>query len=196
MRINNLNNISFLKTIRGKGAIVKDGTSTPVSIFEYDKKEDLINFESLKRKQSWRGSYYLADMICFGEKYMDQGFKIHTLEDGKNSILAYAVSQDEGENLNILLLETAPKLSLYNSNRKERYIGETMVAFLAQHALSQGKNLTVDQVADRPKTSDFYFSLCKFSRLGDEGAILKRKTAPKLLQDNEVHTGKKIELIV
>ena len=152
-------------------------------------------FRNLKTKPNWQGSYYLNDIAAFGNSYLSRGFNIYTLENELGDVLCYSLTDESQKQLDLILLETAPKLSRYNPKRDARYIGETMVAFLATLAKSKEKNLFARGVADRTKTQDFYFSLCKFSRTGDGDAILKKRTASKLIHNNKEHVGKKVELI-
>ena len=195
MRINNNCNLSFLKTLRATGAVLFQDKTKQVDIFQLDKKEDLEQLKMLKKDKSWKGNFYLNDLIFFGEDYLKKGLMIHTIEDKRENILGFALSSETLFRINVSLLETAFQLSRYNAQRETRYIGETMVAFLAALAKSKKKDLLVKSVADRTKTQDFYFSLCKFSRLGEEDALLKKRTVEKLIKNNEKHTGKRIELI-
>lgn len=196
MRINNnLSTLPFLKILKASGAIKDKDKITPVSIYQLDDNEDLIEIRNLKTKPNWQGNYYLDDVAIFGKNYLNRGFDIHTIENDTGDILCYSLIDETQNHVDVILLETAPKLSRYNSNRDVKYIGETMVAFLATFAKSKNKDLIVRGVADRRKTQDFYFSLCKFSRMGDENAVLKKRTVKKLVENNEKHTGKKVELI-
>lgn len=195
MRINNNCDVAFLKTLKAKGGIKYQNKILPVFIYQLDDNEDLIEIRGLRAQTNWQGSYYLDDVAIFGKNYLNRGFNIHTIENDTGNILCYSLIDEAPKQVDVILLETAPKLSRYNSNRDVKYIGETMVAFLATLAKSKNKDLVVKGVADRRKTQDFYFSLCKFSRLGDENAILKKRTVKKLVESNEKHTGKKVELI-
>ncbi len=192
---NNFSSLSFLKTLKTKGAIKYQDKTIPVFVYQLDKEEDLAQIASLKKKKDWKDSYYLPDMITFCKEYLEQGLGIYTLEDKNENTLSFCLTDESLFNLKISLLETAPKLSRYNEDRIIRFIGETMVTSMALIAKSKNKNLFIQGVADRPKTRDFYFSLCKFSPFGEENAILKKRTIPKLVQNNEKHTGQKVELI-
>ena len=193
---NSYSNIAFEKTLKAKGAIIKNNNPSDVSIYLLDEKEDMESFKCLKKQKDWRGSYYLYDMAQFGEYYFENGYDIYTLEDDKENVLAYSLTKRLPSKVKVSLLEVAPTYSRNNENRNVKFIGETLVSFLAKTAKQEHKDLYVKDVANRTKTQDFYFSLCKFQRAGDDDAILRKKTIPKLLKSNENHTGKKIELIV
>ncbi len=196
MKINTgFSSLSFLKTLKTKGAIKYEEKSIPVFVYQLDKEEDLAQIASLEKEKDWKDSYYLPDMIRYRKEYLEDGLGIYTLEDKNENILSFCLTDESPFNLKINLLETAPKLSRYNKDRVTRFIGETMITSMALVAKSKNKNLFIQGVANRPKTRDFYFSLCKFSPFGKENAILKKRTIPKLVQSNEKHTGQKVELI-
>ena len=81
MRINNNCNLSFLKTLRATGAVLFQDKTKQVDIFQLDKKEDLEQLKMLKKDKSWKGNFYLNDLIFFGEDYLKKGLMIHTIED-------------------------------------------------------------------------------------------------------------------
>jgi hypothetical protein len=62
-------------------------------------------------------------------------------------------------------------------------------------AQDEEKDLTISEVADREKTKNFYYNQCGFKNLGKNNAKLPYNRLGNLIQQNEKHTGKRIELI-
>lgn len=192
--IQNTNSINFQKKLVAKAGIITDGKTEDVNIYRLDKRRDIRDIRKALNNPIWEGNYYLnCELFKHWNGYRHLGH-IYTIEDKNKNILCYSVIYNKGLfNKSLELIETAPKISRYNKkDRKSKYIGETMLAFIASKL--KGKNLDVPYVNQEFLTKSFY-TYCNFE-LGDRyGAILKKDNAKKLIEQNFQHTGKKIELI-
>jgi len=193
MKINNMQSVSFQKKLIGLGAIKQEDISKVVKFFQLDEVSDILDLKKARKTPNWFGNFYLNDVVK-GNGYYIQKFDVFTMEDEAQNILGFSVLERSGPRTELAIIETAPKLSCYQEKRTTKYIGETMMAFIAK--LSGNKDIVVTDIAQRPKTKNFYFSQCRFSKiLFSESAILKRRNFKKLINANETHTGKKVELI-
>ncbi len=193
MRINNTQNINFQKKLIALGAIKQGDISKGVKFFHLDKISDMSDLQRAQKSVNWHGNYYLNDIVD-GNGYHISRFDVYTMEDEAQNILGYSVINQKGSQTLLDIIETAPKFSTYRESRPLRYIGETMMAFIA--TISGKKDIGVNDIAQRPKTKNFYFSQCRFSKNKlDDGATLKKTNFKKLIKSNEAHTGKKVELV-
>ena len=96
----------------------------------------------------------------------------------------------------VLFLETCPNYSSSNSDRKAKYIGETLLAFITKLA-KKDKNDKVSISVYTQNAKPFYVDKCKFvqaSKASKAIELPKNKFVHFLLQ-NGLHTKRKIELI-
>lgn len=193
MKINNTQKINFQKKLIGLGAIKAQNVSKGVKFFQLDDFADIADFKAAQKTQNWFGNYYLNDVVNADEYYF-QKFNVYSMEDEASNLLGYFILKHSDKETILSTIETAPRLSCYKEQRPAKYIGETMMAFIA--SISGDKNVKVFDIAQRPKTKNFYFSQCRFSKIPfSENAILRRRNFKKLINANEAHTGKKVELI-
>ena len=193
MRINNTQGTNFQKRLVGLGAIKQEDISKGVKFFHLDELSDIADLKKARKSAHWYGNYYLNDVVA-GNDYYIKNFSVFTMEDESKNVLGFSIL-DKNDSCTILdIIETAPRLSCYREKRAMKYIGETMMSFIA--TLSGKKDVKVNVIAPRPKTKNFYFSQCGFSKnIFDGSATLKRRNFKKLIKANEAHTGKKVELI-
>lgn len=195
MNIDFKNNISFQKSLVAKAKIIVNGRQESAEIFHLDKNEDMVVFKKNTDNQDWENNYYLADIQEVSpEEAATLRFKIYCIEN-KEKPLGYVYISSDFNNIEVDILETAPVHSTYNSKRTAKYIGETLLSFLATLAKKEGKNLTVEGIAPREKTKDFYFKQCGFKIADKDTGIIPYRLLDNLISQNEKHTGAKIELI-
>lgn len=151
-------------------------------------------FEDALYTRNWDGNFYRKNFITFcPEVEGNTSRSLYTLENDKE-VLGCVEIKRKKDNMEVFLLEVAPAHSLYNPNRKTKYIGETLLSFLATLAQSENKDLIIIDIADREKTKTFY-QQCGFKNCGKDSAILSYNRLDNLISQNEIHTGAKIELI-
>ena len=185
---------NFTKTLRGVGAIKGEYGQEEVRIYHLDEPQDQSDLLKARKSQAWRGNFYLEDTATFAKDYIKK-YSVYSMENTDGDLLCYCVvDNNRSKESKLRLIETAPQLSCYNKiQRRAKYIGETMMAFIA--AQSKNKDFTIAEVADRPQTKDFYYKGCKFVPHKNCGAILSNSNLGKLISKNATHTGKKIEII-
>ena len=195
MNITSVRNINFQKTLKAKAAIQHEGEIRSVDIFCIDDDKDVSALEKQADFWDWNRSFYLPEIFAFcPSTSSEMRYQLYTLElDGK--LLAYSIIHKTEDDIEVELLEVAPAYSVYNTERKTKYVGETMMSFLASVAKKEGKKVSITEVADREKTKNFYFQLCGFDELPDKQALLSGCKLDNLISNNQGHTGKKIELI-
>lgn len=194
MKINNTQNISFQKKLVGLGAVKQADVSKAVKFFRLDELSDIVDLKNAQKAQQWHGNYYLNDVVA-GNNYYIKNFSVFTMEDEAKNLLGFSILENNDSCTILDIIETAPRLSCYREKRPIKYIGESMMAFIA--TLSGKKDVKVIDIAQRPKTKKFYFSQCGFSKnLFNDGAVLKRRNFKRLINANEAHTGKKVELVI
>ena len=189
-------NINFQKRLVGKAKIPNGKKQQTVNIYHLDNEKDEEIFEKAMSSKKWIGAYYLPDLnVLFGCDFKVNSYYVMT--DKKGSLLcASVVDESNKKNNELAFIETAPTLSKYNSPaRKMKFIGETMLAFIAKKGRQEKKGLYVPNVADREKTKEFYFSQCGFIPSGKEGAKISLGAIDSLIRKNEAHTGGKIEIL-
>ncbi len=198
MKIPSSNKIAFQKKLAATCSIGQIGSSKKAFIYELDKPEDRIELYKIYYDKKWQYNNYLNEITEEYEKpRKNNQEKYFIIEDKDKSVLCISVLNTSDKEENILeYIETAPTLSCYNRNsRPIKFIGETMIAFLAKLTKRERKNLFVLEIAPRPLTRKFYFEHCGFNPAPENNAIMPNETLDTLISMNERHTGSKIEII-
>lgn len=194
------NNVTFQKRLVAKANILsRDNSTHRVNIYHLNRKKDVKYLEQALSKDEWRDNFYLNNAtICFDDDYKD--VKYYTIEDTEHNTLCFSIFNDKDKIHNTLSrIETAPEQSCYSKEKRGfKYIGETMLAFLAEKTKKQGKDLLATNIAKRPKTQQFYFEQCGFSKDGERNAKLEYSQLDNFIKRNADHTkgGIKISLMV
>ncbi len=197
------NNIpSFQKRLVANGAVKSGNYSQNIKIyFLDDKPKDFAELFDADTQPQWQHNYYLdklLDALCLVRgKNPLMVFDTYTIEDD-NSMLGYCLIDNKRKKEAIIeFIETAPDYSCYNMSEKRqyKYIGETMMAFLAQMCKQQNKDLYVYSIANRKKTLDFYYNQCKFERVNKTDAKIQNSKLDKLIKSNASHSGKAVDLL-
>ena len=195
MKLNNTNPLNFQKRLVAKVKGEKED-SKEYKIYRLDKKDrnyitDVIN--------DWQDGMFFMDILDDLESGKDE-YQVFVLEDSKKHCLSYAEILTKSPYFNqLLFIETKPSLSHKNKERKTKYIGETMIAFLLglTKATSNSKNFEVPHAISTSQA--FYVDKCKFdyhegkSRLS---VFKPREEFDSLIEQNEKHTGSKIKFII
>ena len=121
--------------------------------------------------------------------------KIYVLEDGSNDCLGLMKVDTNFEDTNsIEFIEARPDCRAKKNPRQKRYIGETMLNFLAQLAkLTEKSSLSVPY-PDRDAVG--FYKKCYFISNGKGRAcMLTEDNMEKLKKNNFEHTGAVIDFI-
>lgn len=190
------NNINFQKHLVANATIKSDNKQEKVKIYQFDNSKDLQDLINAQKTKSWENNFYLNDSIIDFERFFGN-FDYYTMENNNKDILCFSIVDNKRKkHTKLEYLETAPKLSCYNaSSRPFKYIGETMMAFLAHLAQKEDKDFLVDFVAERPKTQNFYFKQCGFKKDSSRNGIIKNKDLGKLIKLNATHVGCEIDVV-
>lgn len=194
MKITNFKALSFQKQLVARCSVGNFENNLPVKIFHLDQQEDLQELKRAKCQPSWKDNHYLNTLISyFNNDY--QKAKYYVMENQNGDVICTSKIVPRGKKDDLEFIETAPTFSTSNHIRKVKYIGETMLAFLAKDAKEGKKIIEVPLVAPTPKTKNFYFNQCGFEKHGRAGAILTKEKIDMFLKKNEKHTGAKIIIL-
>lgn len=201
------NNISFQKTLAARVNVLKNNEPYPCKIYKLDK-TDKDYFEGLLSSQNNNFPYFLYILndefrgFCNDDMLYD-ATDFFVLEDKKSRCLGFLeTSKMENGEKNIDYLEIAKNCADSNSIRHVKYVGETMVAFLAK--LIQNTNSKSPYVVGFtiPSARDFYTDNCGFIENNSDNddifipeLILPEEKMNDLIAQNEGHTKGKIELV-
>ncbi len=192
MRINHCSTkINFKKRLMAECFVLRDKKPMPctISLLE-DKSEDREYLSKVKRSSDWKNSFYLqwASNLLGHEDY-----KIYVLEDKQDNCMAFLETSDRYEGFtNIYLFESMPS----RKSKKIKYLGETMINFLAQITNETNKKLTVQHSADRAKK---FYKKCKFKDTHSNSIfnfVFHKQKLEKLKKQNRKHTGSPIEFVI
>ena len=198
----NFNNISvnFGKTLKAKACVLNDkGLSVPCHIYELDPKKDCDYFENLSQKESWQKAEYI-DFLDEEIPYIidTPEENLYAIETQNGECLGVSTVMYKPHELILNILETAP--AFVNDGRHKstpyRYVGETLIAFLAKMAASSNKEYIQTEPADSAK--EFYMKHCHFKPDKDSedyNVFLRNKSFNRLIKQNEHHTKSKLEVI-
>jgi len=122
--------------------------------------------------------------------------EFYVLENSNKEILAFAkISNHKKDCVELDLIETKPWLAFRHSNRKSKYIGETMLSFLLKR--TQMEKNKFFKAPHCISIAQGFYEKCGFEH--DEVEARKmfktRETFDELIEQNEKHTGSKIELL-
>lgn len=214
MKINSVQfSPSFQKKLVAKANVIKEKQPCPVSIYELTKKEDKDYFESLTVDGKW-GLSEFADDIAYDFKYSrylknfrGKEFNFYSMEDKDGNCLGILeVDNSKKYKQNIKYIEAVPENSkkrekaifLEKEKLKYKYIGETMLAFLAKQ--QESKLIPKQIVVQSPLAQARNFYLNSYFCFDDKEMFLGSMHLPfenqvSLIEDNEKHTQAQIELM-
>ena len=192
MKISSLNNVPFQKRLVASCAISGSLGKIPCSIYQLEKGDENY-FENLSCIPGWKdGCYILSADFDVKDGYIDS---MYVMEDKKNNCLGYTELVDAKDERNVIeFLEVKPVCRKRNFKRTKKYVGETLLNFIAQISEKMGKD-TVHIIFPVRSAYDFYTKYGFKKVIGEVGLKLNRKEAIELQNTNYKHTGSKIEFI-
>ena len=204
MKINSINNVNFEKRRVAKAKIGQKDNPKKVKIFLMDKAEDYYELFDKLNMPDWKsGCYETAFLHSFACEYVTESFPksdFFVMENNKGEIVTFAnithncTKKSRDAYLN--LLETSPAFKTFSQGeRKYRYAGETMIAFLVNLAKKYKEKyieLTYDDDA-----KDFYRKHCNFDVDEVNGtAKLSQDSYDKILKSNAKHINNSLRILV
>ncbi len=195
MKINAINNsLSFKKKLEAKCCVLKDSKPYSCKIYSLDAQKDSDYFMDYSRSLQWQKSIYWKDMDE-ELKYFTDHEKFYVMEDKNNDCLGFIKVLAERKKLpkSVIFFETNPQYASSNSNRNIKYIGETLLAFVTKLA-QKDESFMVNISIPTSDSIPFYRDKCGFNSSQGTGLVLVSDNYKKLIEQNELHTGKKIRL--
>ena len=189
-------NLNFQKRLVASATIQRNNKPQEVKIFHLNEPNDNEILERALNTKEWMGTYYLPDLNITFLNDFEQN-KYYVMEDKKGKLLCASVVNERGKKKNKLeYIETAPRLSKYNKGeRSAKFIGETMLAFIAKNGKKDKKELVIPNVAQRSETKKFYFDQCRCNPAGQRGAKMPFGVIDFFVKRNESHTKGVIEIL-
>ena len=192
-------NISFQKKLVAKASVsVADATdkNIPCKIYKLSSEKDKKYFDKMPNIADWENSEFLDDFkreLKFEDKYSE----IYSIEDKNENCLGLMELLDDvkSEMKSVIYLETCPVNASTNENRKVKYVGESLLAFVAALAKKRKtKVLTVPVFLSSAES--FYKDKCGFEQGFSCGLNMFEDKYNQLIDGNAKHTGHKIKLVI
>ena len=191
MKINSLKfNTFFQKKFVSKANILRDNQPYQCDIFQLEKKIDIDYFDKIHDDRNWKFSHYVDD----AETVTNAGApneKTYVIEDKNQKCLGFVCITDykETNTKEVDYLEVCPIYSNSNRKRTLKYIGETLLAFLAKQAKFQNHDeLRVPYVM---RNARGFYSKCGFredNKIFDSAMWIKNDEYDKFISLNNQHT--------
>ena len=202
MKINSVNNfISFGKQLVATGDYLKEDKVCPCFFYKLCK-DDKLQIEGSIAKDEWQGIELVDSLVYNMNEFSKDEF--YSIEDSDGMLLGATEIYDEKiegiNSKNIHIIETCPKCSSKNIHRKEKYIGESLLAFIVKLAKKENKEMVYISVAEATALS-FYTDKCFFTqrqevqKLEDSPVFLMDSDFDKLIDRNEEHTKNQIKFV-
>ena len=192
MKISPIKNIFFQKKLVANCAVKGSDGNVPCSIYRIED-SDRDYFIKLIYKEGWK-DYYYATLID-SDIRKNNVDKIYVIEDSKSDCLGFMKVDTRFEDKSSLeFIEVKPEFKAKNTDRQLKYIGETMLNFLAQITQSSGKEFIIVPHPDSSAVG--FYKKCHFTPTGKKReVIMSQEDAEKLDKQNYMHTGSKINFI-
>lgn len=191
MKINSITNIFFQKKLVAMGMVGEPNSQKQVNFYRLELPQDNGYYTKCATSEDWKGNFYIKDIESIIVRGNKEKLDYYVMEDNEGRTLCYSALKHKKKEERLEYLEVMPKISSYNPDRKIKYVGETMVAFLTSIAKKRHKDFFVSEVAPREKTRNFYYKLCQMQKVGI-GAFLPKEEIPELISQNRMHTGSSI----
>lgn len=196
---NNFNKINFQKKLIAKTYPVdKNNKVSQYKFYQLEPDKDTDYFTNVIN--DWQDGILLLDTLSnFHEcsKY----HKFYVIEDENKKCLGYAQINlpKNSKDIELVNLETKPSLAHRNNKGKSKYIGETMLGFLAKITAEnpQRNNFAIPHAL--LGNEEFYIEKCNFHKYKHGKVLSLHKPQDEfedLISQNEKHTGKRIEFVV
>ena len=203
MKINSINNfISFKKQLVATGAYLSNGESKPCFFYQLKGEEDKLYLEKVLRTDEWQNVELVDSLTDNMVNFSNDEF--YSIEDSKGNCLGATEIYDETiegmDTKSIHIIETCPKFSTKNEQRNVKYIGESILAFIAKLCKNENKEMIYIPNADT-SAKPFYKDKCFFEEktvadeYGELPVFLMDEAFDDLITQNENHTQEQIEFV-
>ena len=203
MKINSINNfISFKKQLVATGAYLSNGESRPCFFYQLKGEEDKLYLENVLRTDEWQNVELVDSLTDNMVNFSNDEF--YSIEDSKGNCLGATEIYDETiegmDTKSIHIIETCPKFSTKNEQRNVKYIGESILAFIAKLCKNENKEMIYIPNADT-SAKPFYKDKCFFEEktvadeYGELPVFLMDEAFDDLITQNENHTQEQIEFV-
>lgn len=192
MKIYSLDNAQFKKRLKAKCKVLNNNNEQEqCRIYRLEPGTDDSYFKNLRKKPEWESAAFL-DYAIFQlprkEVFRSDAFVI---ENEKEECIGFC-ELSVADNGYIEVIETCPKYRNKEENKESRYkyIGETMLAFLAK----QAKETSIENIllTSKESTIDYYKKL-GFKKIGTRTMRLYKSNYDSLIENNEKNTESKID---
>lgn len=151
---------SFKKQLVANANIIKGKEPVDCKIYSLSKKEDKTYFADLKHSHDWAG-YKLLIGVAYDLKNPPVSSQIYSLEDENGKCLGYVETRENNDDKEIIFIETCPSEKHQNKGRKYKFIGETLMSFVAGLAKKEhAENIVVPSAL--VEAWGFYTDCCGF----------------------------------
>lgn len=195
MRINKVQTTNFQKKLIATANVLKNEKPYPCKIYQLEKGIDSDYFT--RQGQVWKKAKYLEPVEAelksdFFNLYTGDS-EVYVIETPKGRCLGYCHQDNLSERNDVITLEVHPRYKHENQDRKIKYIGETLLAFLVKLSMKESKmSLEIDHASQGSKR--FYTENCGFDSKNNADSLqLNRKKYITLIKQNEKHTKGKID---
>lgn len=186
---------SFKKQLVAKADVIKEQNNVPCKIYRLSKKEDARYFEDLKHSHDWAG-YKLLIGVAYDLKNPPAASQIYSLEDENEKCLGYVETRENNDDKEIIYIETCPSEKHQNKERKYKFIGETLMSFIAGLAKKDyAENIVVPSAL--AEAWGFYTDCCGFyeDKYNTYGLYLPRGKYDDLINQNKGNTKNFIKYV-
>lgn len=195
MKLDNINNINFGKIHVANCNVIKNDTPLPCKIYKLEE-SDCDYYCKMKKQDIWQNACF---GYCYGlippERFIEADIFAMEDENQKCFGVCEVSSNLSSKGIYLEAIETAPKYSNKNKQRKIKYIGETLISFLVDYYRKMQKTFHVKSALG--EAEDFYSKNCHMSiekEIIFKDYFLPEENVQQLLLQNEKHTKSKIEL--
>ncbi len=186
MKINKLNLIPFEKQLKAACAVLKNGVSKECKIYRISYEEDKDYYKKEETINDWEDCGLWETHRLWFEKNLLKDDTYVLESENKPIGITHVITKNGKKSINTLA--KCPK----SDERGYKYIGETLVAYLARLCKQTGKTTLI--VPHWFKSAEkFYVNKCGFKNV-DNCLCLDEEGLDKLISQNESHTGKKLEI--
>ncbi len=199
MNLCRISRINFQKKLIAKAGLLKDNKPMPCRIYLLERGTDKDYFKT--QGQVWKKAKYLEPVensLQSRKNNINDVYEssIYAIEDLKGKCLGYCEYDTDDKDKNILItLEVHPRYSVKNEKRKIKYIGETLLAFLAKLTAIENKRKLLIFLPVK-SAEQFYEEKCGFKKLkGSVNMEMESKNFDALIAQNKTHTKQAIEIL-